>query len=272
MARAAAQHTFFTVKGEHNTLYLLGSVHLLKASDRELPAAALTALGRSAALVMEVDLTDAKAAHPSEATEARALLPPGQTLAEVLGPEANAEFEAHARAAGLEPARLSGFRPWFAALTLLQLSLAAQGFDFESGVDAQLARRAVATHKPIIALETVDQQLSLFAALPDDEQRRFLLYLLKDVDDTPRTLKDVVRAWRGGDTARLEALLGEGFGEFPELYAPLVADRNRAWLGTLTRLLHERSDYLVVVGALHLVGRDGLVELLRAAGYPVVQH
>ena len=93
------------------------------------------------------------------------------------------------------------------------------------------------------------------------EQKRLLQYTLKDVDESPRELDEIVSAWRAGDAARLNTLLAKGFDEFPELYGPLTSDRNRHWMPTLTRLLAEPRDCLVIVGALHLVGRDGVLEL-----------
>ena len=227
VARAdEAHHTLWVAKGAHNTVYLLGSVHVLKPGDRDLPAEALHAYSQAAALVMEI---------------------------------------------GLEPDIFATFQPWFAAMAMQQAELAQQGFDSGSGVDEQFAERAASDHKPIIALETIEQQLGFFAHLSIDQQRRFLLYMLDDADDTLDSADAVVAAWRSGDVVRLERLLRES-SEYPELFRMLTTDRNRCWLPTVTGLLAARQDYLVIVGALHLVGQDGLVNLLRQAGYQVEQH
>ena len=82
----------------------------------------------------------------------------------------------------------------------------------------------------------------------------------------------IVAAWRGGDTKTLERLLTEGFDQFPDLFRILTTERNRRWVATLDGLLHEDQDYLVVVGALHLVGRDGVVELLQRRGFKTEQR
>jgi uncharacterized protein YbaP (TraB family) len=82
----------------------------------------------------------------------------------------------------------------------------------------------------------------------------------------------VVTAWHRGDTGQLERLLSEGFDKFPDLYRILTTDRNRRWLPRIEGMLHEKQDYLVIVGALHLVGRDGVVALLERQGYKVVQQ
>ncbi len=271
-ARAdAPHHTLWAVKGAHNTLYLMGSVHVLKPADSELPVAVLEAYRHAGALVMEVDLNQQDSAAVGEQTLRQASLPQGQTLAGVLGPDAYAKFVAHAQPAGLDPELLSRFQPWFAAMTLLRLEYVRLGYDFESGVESQLLRDANADHKPIIALETMAEQLGMFSHLSPEQQRRLLLYVMDDVDETPQMLDDIVAAWRRGDAAALNALLAKGFDEFPELYGPLTSDRNHRWMRVLTRLLTDRQDYLVVVGALHLVGKDGVIELLRRRGYRVEQ-
>ncbi len=265
-------HTFWTVKGAHNTVYLLGSVHVLKPGDRDLPTEALRAYSKAAALVMEIDLNGIGADPSLGIDPALETLPAGQTLAEVLGPSVYERFATHARTLGLEPAIFATFQPWYAAMAMQQAELVQEGFDADSGVDEQFAARAANDHKPIIALETIEQQLGIFAHLSPDQQRRFLLYMLDDADDTLHSADAVVAAWRSGDVVQLERLLSDSSAQYPELFRLLTTDRNRRWLPTVTGLLAARQDYLVIVGALHLVGQDGLVNLLRQAGYQVDQH
>ena len=268
----AARHTFWEVKGRNNTLYLLGSVHMLKPDDSLLPAEALHAYEQSKALVMELDLNDANAEALLGSGLESAMLPEGQTLGEVLGPELYATMVAHAKPLGLEPEIMARFQPWFAALMLEQTALSQSGFEAGAGVDEQFARRAQADHKPIIALETVEEQLGFFAQLPTEQQRQFLRATLKDLDTEASDAAVMVRAWQRGDSAELERLLRKESGDTPELFRMLTTDRNRRWLPRIVALLSESQDYLVIVGALHLVGSDGLIELLRRQGYSVVQH
>jgi hypothetical protein len=272
-ARAdTGHHTFWVVKGVRNTVYLLGSVHVLRPSNSDLPPEALRAYAKAKSLVMEIDLNDASTVAMLAADTNLESLPHGQSLADVLGPSVYERFAAHVRTLGLDPDDFSNFQPWFAAMAMQQAELAQQGFEAGAGVDEQFAQRAAVDHKPIIGLETVDQQLGIFAGLSVEQQRRFLLYMLDDADDTAHSADAVVSAWRTGDVRQLERLLSESAAQYPELFRLLTADRNRRWMPTVTRLLQEPQDYLVIVGALHLVGRDGLVQMLQQAGYPVVQH
>ncbi len=95
---------------------------------------------------------------------------------------------------------------------------------------------------------------------------------LEEGDHFAAEFDALVAAWRAGDARALERMMAEEFKDSPGLFRTLTTERNRRWMQTLTGLLGEDQDYLVVVGALHLVGRDGLVELLRRQGYTVVQH
>ncbi len=271
-ARSSGHHIFWVVHGRHNTIYLLGSVHVLKPSESELPPEVLSAYTHAHALVMEVPLSDLSVGSLLSLTVALGTLPQGKTLAAALGPALYADLSAHAKPLGLDPAFLSHFQPWLAALTVEQLELAKAGFDVDSGADMQLARRAQADHKPIIGLETAKDQLSLFARLTDAQQREFMQYTLQDADDAPREVESMVGAWRDGDTGALEKALHEGFDQFPALYRALTTDRNRKWLAEIQPLLRDNQDYLIVVGALHLVGRDGVIELLRRRGYAPIQQ
>jgi len=112
----------------------------------------------------------------------------------------------------------------------------------------------------------------MLAGLPMNEQKRFLLMTIEEMDDFDQEVAEMLTAWRSGDTRKLARLLSEGYDEFPELYRPLTEDRNRVWAGEIADLLDDADDYLVVVGALHLVGRNSVVELLERRGYRVTQR
>ena len=272
-SQARDRHVLWTVQGRHNTVYLLGSVHVLRADEGGLPRVAQDAYADAERLVMELDM-DALLTDPTAMTSAAqrlALLPAGQSLRSVLGADYGT-VQSHAREAGLELGLLDRFQPWFVATALMQAQLAQRGYSSEHGVEETLTRRAMADHKPITGLETVEQQLGVLARMPLPEQKRFLLMSVDEMQDFDAELGAMLGAWRSGDTAKLAALLSDEFDKFPELYRPLTEDRNRAWVGELAQLLDDDDDYLVVVGALHLVGRNSVVDLLRQRGYEVVQQ
>jgi uncharacterized protein YbaP (TraB family) len=272
-ARAAEpRHVFWEVKGAHNTVYLLGSVHLLKAGESTLPPEVVQAYRRSSTLVMELNLNDASADSLMGAGTESAMLPEGDTLSRALGPELYAAFLAHAQTLGLAGELTERFQPWFAAMALEQMALAQAGFESSTGVDMQLTRSATADHKSIVALETMSEQMGFFSHLSLDEQRQFLRSTLRDLDSAASDTAAVVRAWERGDVRELERLFREESAESPQLMRLLTTDRNRRWLPRIASLLNDDHDDMVVVGAMHLIGDDGLVALLARQGYNPVQH
>jgi hypothetical protein len=269
---AAAHHTFWTVRGAHNTLYLLGSVHVLKPQDSALPAEVQLAYTQAKILVLEVNLNEVNAASMLLASVQYATLPEGQTLEAVLGPDLYRDFLTHANSLGVDAEVLGNFQPWFAALMLDEAQMSKLGFAAAAGVDEQLAARARSDHKELIGLETVDDQFSIFSQLSLDEQRRYMRFSLTSLDTAAADIDATIAAWQQGDTQALEKLLNEDFKDFPDLRRRLTVDRNRRWLEKIVPMLNDNQDYLVVVGALHLVGAGGLIDLLQKQGWQVTQH
>ena len=273
-ALARGKHILWAVQGKQNTVYLLGSVHVLRAGDAALSDVAERAYEDSERLVMEIDLDDPGQTDPMamlEVMQRLALPPEGQSLRGVLGSDYES-LNRRAQQAGLDLALLDRFAPWMVATTLLQLELAKRGFSPEFGIEQVLARRAAGDEKPVQGLETTAQQLELLAGMPMPMQKRFLVMTLDESANLDREIGELVEAWTEGDTATLAGLLSDEFDEFPDLYRRLTVDRNRAWVGRLADLLDDRDDYLVVVGALHLVGENSVVDLLEQRGYEVVQQ
>jgi uncharacterized protein YbaP (TraB family) len=272
-AAADGRHVLWAIDGEKNTVYLLGSLHVLRPQDGSLPAAADAAYVDAERLVMEIDMDEALADPASliQVMQSQAMLPEGTSLRETLG-EDYARVAERARAVGFELGLLDRFAPWFVAVTLLQLELENRGFSAELGVEQTLTRRAVADRKPISGLETAGQQFATLGGLPLPQQKRMLLMTLEESAQLDSEIERLLAAWRQGDIESLASTLSAEYERFPELYGPLTENRNRAWVPQLIDLLDDDDDYLVVVGALHLVGRNSVIDLLEQRGYDVVQR
>lgn len=273
-ARAAdGQHVFWEVAGRNNTVYLLGSVHMLHADDSALPPVTEAAYLDAETVVEELDLSTAAAELLKPEVLALQLLPADQTLRGLLGPELHARLATVVTGLGVAPEFLDRMQPWFVAMLVSQLRFAKAGYNAQDGVDYQIGTRAQREGKPLRGLETVAQQLGLLAMLSMDQQKEFLAATLEESADASE-LREITTAWRKGDLAKLEELLREGELESPEIYQRIVVDRNRAWLPQIEAMLAEPGDhdYLVVTGAAHMVGKQGVVELLRARGYRIKRH
>lgn len=268
-ALAADQQVFWEVAGRHNTVYLMGAVHVLKSTDARLPDVAESAYRDAETIIQELDPFAAAAEMGGVAALALQSLPEGQTLAGVLGTALHERLQKESASLQINMDFLARKQPWYVALLVLQTRLAQGGFSAVDGVDHQIALRAQRDSKPLRGLETAVEQLAVFAGMSMDEQREFLRGML-DEQDMASDLEEITAAWRRGDLAMLESLLRSGVEESPEFFKALTTDRNMRWLPQIEAMLADpEDDYLVVTGALHMVGEQGLVELLRRKGYKV---
>ena len=251
------------------TVYLLGSIHAMKEDSYPLPAIIEQAFAESEIVVFEIDSDEMTAAAFQMLSAGT--LKGGRTLESVVGPATWAEFSARMREAGFDPAMCSSMKPWMAALTITAFEMTGAGYLPSAGIDAYFAGRADDADKKSMALETVAFQVSLFADLTAEQSLAFLTYTLADLETLVPELDRLSAHWRNGDEAPIEEFLLEGLEEFPELFGKLVTKRNRAWLASIGELLAGDSDAMVIVGAMHLVGEEGLVHLLREQGHTVEQ-
>jgi uncharacterized protein len=262
----------WTVEGAQGTVLLLGSVHLLRESDQPLPQGVSAAYGNAQRVVLELDPRELAPAVSQAALERVGVMWPGRSVAELLDAEQWRRAETLAAGAGLDLHAVAGFEPWFAAIALYNRALLANGFDPRLGVDQQIAGWAARDGKPVDGLETLEAQLSMFKELPQATQVELLLKTLEEVGEMDAEAGRMIEAWRTGDLARLAGWLEEDFAGFEALRSRIVEDRNRAWLADIEALLEREGTSLVVVGALHLVGPDGVPELLSARGHRVRPH
>jgi hypothetical protein len=140
------------------------------------------------------------------------------------------------------------------------------GYDPQSGVEEQLVARTQKDRRPTAGLETLDEELGELEHMSAEEQARFLELTLQDLKDTADETDQMLSAWRTGNSAALAAQLSDAYTQFPQLYRVLVSDRNQRWLPQIKTYLAADHNVLIVVGALHVVGKGGLLDLLRNAG------
>jgi hypothetical protein len=248
---------------------LLGSMHVLRDSDYPLPRSVDELVERADLVVMEIDLDDVDAAAQQRLILDKAMLPPDTVLEDVVDDEVYRLLEQHMAEIGIGLEPLERFEPWFLAITMLDIGMRRIGFVPERGVEQYVLGRAQAAGKETIGLETLEFQIGLFDGLPRDQQQAMLEQTLAELDEGVAVLGEMVAAWRDGELESLGAELLDEFAEFPGLYETLVTNRNNAWVPALERMLADGRRHLVVVGALHLVGPDNVVELLRERGHEV---
>lgn len=254
---------------DDSELWLLGSVHYLREQDHPLPDVIEQLYARADALVMEIDLDDLDPASIQTQFMLAALLPPSSSLSRVVDANVYRLAETTADSLGLNIAALERVKPWLVALTLMDLGMARLGFRSEQGLEQYLLSRARTDRKPIYGLETVNDQIRVFDGLAPAEQEALLEQTLTELDSAGQEMDELLEAWRDGSLATLTEKLSASFADFPGLYEALVIDRNRNWVPELERLAAQPGRHLVVVGALHLVGDNNVVDLLRERGLSV---
>lgn len=259
------------MSGDNNSVYLLGSVHLLRKEDHPLPAIIDEVYGEAETLIMEMDMDDVDPIEAQKLVTELGLIEDDRSLSDLMGPSLYAEAEVFAANVNIPLAMLASTEPWLAAITVEQLMLTRIGFNPEYGIENHLASKAGSDRKEIIGLETVRQQLEFLDNMTIESQRSLLLQSLEDSNEIETVMEDLIHAWRYGDLEFLEREMLAEMKEYPELYKTIVVDRNRNWVERIDALLSDEDDYLIVVGALHLIGDDGVPALLAERGREVVQ-
>jgi uncharacterized protein YbaP (TraB family) len=260
------QHTLWALHGKRNTVYVLGSIHTLRAGDYPLAPAVLDAYRDSKSLVMEINLDEIDSSEVQSEMLASAMLPEGKSLREIMGSTRYARAEKLAGEVGVELSTFEQFAPWFVAEAISQLQLTQLGFDPSSGVEMYFLGRARGDGKSIDGLETAHDQIALFQGMSMDAQAEYLVSSLEQARDLPKQVDQMVRAWQRGDTAWFESEIKSDVGRDPVLYQSLLVGRNRKWIPRIERLLDDDKNYLVIVGTAHLVGRDSVIDLLKKDG------
>ncbi|GHA70846.1 TraB/GumN family protein [Cognatilysobacter bugurensis] len=269
--RTSPAPLLWQVSDADSTVYLLGSFHLLKPDDYPLPREVEAAFVDAERLVFEISPEELARPDVAQQTLAAARYADGSTLSAVLPGPLREKFEALLAERGATLAQYDGFEPWFVNLTLVMGLSNTLGFSAEHGLDQHLMRKAATAGKPALGLETVSAQMQALDSTPLDEQLAALEDFVDDPDGTRALLTRLHDAWRRGDADELDRLTrSEMQRETPETYRIVNVERNRAWMPAIrAQLADPRDDVLVVVGAMHLLGDDGLVEQLRAQGLRV---
>lgn len=259
------------IDSEYNTVYLLGSIHILRQEDHPLPKLMEDAFYDADALVFEIDLASAKTMGAQYMMLSKATGDGPDTLQTMLTEDTYDIAAKEAAEIGLNIEQLGVFEPWFVALYIDQLKYDQLGFKPEYGVDEYFYNRAQQAGKDLHALETLEYQIDLFDQLSWPDQEMLLLETFDEIDYYESISQTMVDSWRSGNTTALEEMILEPFEEYPHLYTKFISERNENWLPQIEGFLQEGDDYLIIVGAGHLVGPNGLTTLLQNEGYSVEQ-
>jgi uncharacterized protein len=267
---AAAEPALWLAKGSKATIYLFGTIHVLKKNAAWESPEIANALALSQELWLEIP-------DPDNAKEAQTLaeqlgFDPQHPLSSKMSPPMQAHLDAVAKAVGMKEGEktLEPMRPWLASLSLEVALLVHAGYDPGSGVEPLLLRQAVDAGKPVRGFETMAQQLHLLADLAPALELQLLQSTLQDFDHGTQEMDALVDAWMSGDDAGIARIFVDEMRKlFPALYRVILVERNEAWAKAIAPMVKGSGVKFIAVGAAHLVGPDSVLIALKRLGVEV---
>ena len=265
---AASSPDFWLAERGEQKLWLLGSIHVGHEEMYPLPPAIMQRWQQADNLIVETDLNQSDPTS-QQSLLSYAMLPTDTTLSQQLSLPLYQKTIQTAALYQLSEPLLSKFRPWFVAITLQQQAIQQAGYQAALGVDQYFIGLAKDKQISIHYLETPDQQLAYLAGLGGVEND-FLEATLKQINKVNADLPDLIKAWEKGDRNKIQALL-ENDDTSPELRQyleqHLIKERNQNWLPKIMSETYPHN--FMVVGAMHLYGPNGLIQMLKQNGYKI---
>ncbi|SIN92656.1 hypothetical protein SAMN02745824_2325 [Parasphingorhabdus marina DSM 22363] len=261
-----ADPALWVLKDEDTTIYMFGTVHILKPGMTWFDEAVKDAFDKSDELVIEMIEPDAT--KMVQIINDIAIDKSGTSLRDKLAPEDRANYEAALARLNLPPASFDPLDPWFASVSISLIPLMSNGYDVNSGVEKDLKAQAEMRNMKIIGLETPEQQLGFFDNLPEEVQIGFLNFTISTLDDVPAGMENMVAQWANANVDALAELMNAGL-EDKILYDTLLADRNATWAEWVEQRMEQPGTLFMAVGAGHLAGESSLQQKLKAKGLKV---
>lgn len=270
-SRGAGAPAVWTLRDEDTTLYILGTVHLLRPDLEWRTAEIDAAIAAADTIVFEADTTSPDAGRELMAFFTKeGMFNDGTQLSSLLTEADKAILTEALDEVGLPLAAVEAMKPWFAAINMTNMQILAEGFDPNSGVEKMIEADAAAHGASFAYLETVEQQLGEFARMEMCAQIDFLLQSAEAVKQGTGLLDLLVAEWADGDVHGIGVLMGspDAFGS-RDAYDAMLKNRNERWVPQIAAMLDEPGTRLIAAGAGHFAGEDSVITLLREEGYEI---
>jgi uncharacterized protein YbaP (TraB family) len=261
----------WTVRSEKGVAHLLGSIHLLKKEMYPLDRRIEEAFAGSSVLAVETDIGVREKEKLEKFILENAMYPEGDALEKHVSRET---YDLVRRKLHPLGPRVDRMKPWALALTAATIEYMKMGLDPEYGIDRYFLEKAEGKKK-VVELEDYGYVVHLLEGLPDGIQDLFLFYTLTDLAMLGEEAGKILSYWSAGDVKGMETVVYRSRDEYPKLrpvYDLLVTRRNRTMTEKIEAYLRKGEAVFIVVGAAHLVGKDGILERLKVKGYKVEQR
>lgn len=263
------------VKSETGTVYLLGSIHMAKEELYPLDIVIERRFRDSDYLVVEADVSGVNMGQMMKFMQEEGRYGKDKTIVDVISEELWAKVEAEFKEAGMHPAMFKSFKPWALALTIVGLKMQSAGYSADKGIDKHFLDKAKGWDKPILELESVEYQLEMLTSMSEELQILFLESVFSELaGGTEEWTAKLFEYWEVGNYEAVEEMVISSQEKYPELepfHNLFYTERNYKMTEKVEGYLKDSKTYFVVAGAAHMVGEEGIIELLRARGYEVKQ-
>ena len=267
-----ADTSIWEVSNGENTIYLGGTFHMLKPDDYPLPQEFEQVYKKVNWLVFETDITQLETPKFQSNLIKAMRLPSGKILADQLSPEAYSALIRYAAKNNMDTGRLQHLRPQMICLIISLKELKKYGLTAQ-GVDNFMGGKATLDGKMVTKLESIDEQIHYISTMRTGNESALILQTLKDLKNLDSDLSIMRNAWRLGDSQGLfDVGIKPMMEDYPQVYRSLLVERNNNWLPKIERLIKQPEEKFILVGALHLIGEDGLLEQLKNRGYQVERY
>lgn len=266
-----AETTLWKVSKGDTHVYLGGTIHLLAPEDLPFPKAFDQAFESSEKVVLETDMQKLLDPQTQLMLMSQLSYQDGRLLNQQISSQLYSELNQYLKDRQLMPNMFIGMKPAGVMLTMLAIEFQRLGIS-ESGADTYYYKQAVATGRKVAGLESIEQHMSFIAELGEGNEERFLRQTLDDMAKTETMMRSMVRYWKTGDVAGLEReVVNDMKVNYPRVYRSLLVERNERWFPQIQSMLKSPEIELVLVGAAHLIGPDGILKMLRDQGYKIEQ-
>lgn len=262
-----AAPVFKVTKGD-DTVFIAGTFHLLTEKDYPLPEAFEQAYGQADEIYFETDMLAIESAEFQQKSLGAILYQDDSTLKGALNKATYARFVEYAKSRQLDPMQLNGLNPTGVMLTITIMEYQARGFVAE-GVDKHFFKKATRDNKAIDWFETPDEQLAILGSFDDKDPNGLINYTLDEMENIDHVITRLHKSWREGDMNTLTQLGIDSFADYPDIYKAILVDRNNNWMQKIEAMFNDQGTELILVGALHLPGDDGVLTQLEKKGYLV---
>lgn len=266
---AFADTSVWVVKSGKRSVYLGGTLHVLRAWDFPLPSEFDKAYQKASTIVFETEIGKLRNAQTQQMRRSAFTYHDGRTLEQVLSRKAYMTLMGYSEKIGVPIASLHPFKPPFAVAALNSVELQRNGMT-EDGVDLHFYNKALADGKATRGLASVEEHLKYLAEEADGDEDDYVIHAIQDFKRMTMMLSQLVTAWRSGDEQGIERIsINEMKRKYPKLFEKIVVERNQKWLPIIEAYFKTSATEFVLVGAAHLPGEYGLLRLLADRGYTI---